>query len=624
MRIFIILLFLPLGLYSQCEQGSATLVTEDTHLLYNQKTDGTIFNAINDNFGLGCQHNGTMKPLVKAMSHWIGGISPDLQLKLAAERYGTEGSDFWPGPLTTDGPASVTLSTCADYDHIIFLKRSWTLIHRAYFDCLNDPGCNELLFFIGGYEIPEAFYQYPAMGNVNDEQAQMLLPFYDYDGNGIYEPSEGDHPLFADSHDCCNSLQGDECTVWIMNDKGDVHSASQGEPIGIEQHHIVYRFYSEELKNAVFHTTRYFNRGTQTLNDTYLGVFVDADIGNGADDYAAFIPEENTALVFNGDFNDEGGNGFGQEAPGLAIRMLRSPFEDPNGQDEDGDGIADNEEIGLVHGLFRDPISPTPVTPVHYYNWMKGFFTNGQVFQDDGEDADYQNEGLPQEEDSIQPTDTRVVMSTGPFTLTPGLEFCTTEVVCWAFPEPGEGPVDAAQRALALSGEIQNLHDNCYPCTSPAVNVTIEQVGNAIQFFNLGAGDSFLWEFSDGTTSTEVYPVIDWDGNATFQITLTVSNECGSVTETIVIDTALDVSELLLDHLLQIYPIPAVSTLQVVVKDHLHIKHTQIYTVGGKLVAEPQLHPGLNRIDIGNLAQGVYILTVHTADGRLLNQRFIK
>ena len=38
---------------------------------------------------------------------WIGGISPDQQLKLAAVRYRRDGNDFWPGPLSNDGAAEV-------------------------------------------------------------------------------------------------------------------------------------------------------------------------------------------------------------------------------------------------------------------------------------------------------------------------------------------------------------------------------------------------------------------------------------------------------------------------------------------------------------------------------------
>ena len=31
---------------------------------------------------------------------WLGGISPDQQLKLAAVKYRWSGNDFWPGPLS--------------------------------------------------------------------------------------------------------------------------------------------------------------------------------------------------------------------------------------------------------------------------------------------------------------------------------------------------------------------------------------------------------------------------------------------------------------------------------------------------------------------------------------------
>ena len=43
---------------------------------------------------------------------WLGGISPDQQLKLAAVRYRNTGNDFWPGPLTNAGAAEVGPAVC--------------------------------------------------------------------------------------------------------------------------------------------------------------------------------------------------------------------------------------------------------------------------------------------------------------------------------------------------------------------------------------------------------------------------------------------------------------------------------------------------------------------------------
>ncbi len=37
---------------------------------------------------------------------WVGGYSADNELHLAAEEYRQVGTDFWPGPLSSDGNAT--------------------------------------------------------------------------------------------------------------------------------------------------------------------------------------------------------------------------------------------------------------------------------------------------------------------------------------------------------------------------------------------------------------------------------------------------------------------------------------------------------------------------------------
>ncbi|MFZ1706125.1 MAG: PKD domain-containing protein [Saprospiraceae bacterium] len=61
-----------------------------------------------------------------------------------------------------------------------------------------------------------------------------------------------------------------------------------------------------------------------------------------------------------------------------------------------------------------------------------------------------------------------------------------------------------------------------------------------IQFTNQtsGNGNTYLWEFGDGTTSTHISPSHVYPGPGTYPVTLTVTNVCGSLTltNTIVID----------------------------------------------------------------------------------------
>ena len=44
-----------------------------------------------------------------AGSLWMGGTDPADNLKMAAVRFRQNGNDFWPGPLTNDGTASIDL-----------------------------------------------------------------------------------------------------------------------------------------------------------------------------------------------------------------------------------------------------------------------------------------------------------------------------------------------------------------------------------------------------------------------------------------------------------------------------------------------------------------------------------
>ncbi|RLD77565.1 MAG: hypothetical protein DRJ15_13295, partial [Bacteroidetes bacterium] len=77
--------------------------------------------------GIGAQYfipkAGTATSLFSG-SLWIGGLDINNQLKLAAVRYRQSGNDYWPGPLTIDGTASVDESTCAKFDQHYMITRA--------------------------------------------------------------------------------------------------------------------------------------------------------------------------------------------------------------------------------------------------------------------------------------------------------------------------------------------------------------------------------------------------------------------------------------------------------------------------------------------------------------------
>ena len=266
---------------------------------------------------------------------WLAGISPDQQLKLAAARYRNNGNDFWPGPLTNDGAAEVDESTCSAYDRFSITERQDAMRHRQYFDCSADPTCDLDKEFPDGYAIPTSFFEYPAHGNVARQQDYYLAPFYDYDGDGNYDPTLGDYPWydFLQEIDCGNRrredrvpLYGDQTYYWIFNDKGNVHTESLGEPIGMEIRAQSFAFSTnDEINNMTFCNYVLINQGTQTLTNTFFSQWVDCDLGGHVDDYVGCDVQRGLGYSYNGDAFDEATSysiGYGEHPASHGHRLL--------------------------------------------------------------------------------------------------------------------------------------------------------------------------------------------------------------------------------------------------------------------------------------------------------------
>ncbi len=114
---------------------------------------------------------------------WMGGISPDQQLKLAAITFRANGNDYWPGPLTNDGTAEVTEDVCEQYDQFFTCLRQDSQRHYQYHQAVINGTVEEE--FPDGYTMPSYFQDYPAIGNTALDQDYFLSTFYDFTGNDI-------------------------------------------------------------------------------------------------------------------------------------------------------------------------------------------------------------------------------------------------------------------------------------------------------------------------------------------------------------------------------------------------------------------------------------------------------
>ena len=474
---------------------------------------------------------------------WMGGVSPDQQLKLAAVTFRADGNDFWPGPLTNDGTAEISESVCTAYDKFFVSTRQDAQLHRAYYDCIEagNDDCEN-------YIMPSYFNDYPAQGNPSLGQDLYLAPFYDYDGDGFYDPGNGDYPWydFLKEIDCKTRtresvvpLFGDQTYYWIFNDKGNVHSESLGQPIGMEVRAQAFAFTTnDEVNNMTFYNYVLINQGSQTLTETYFGSWVDADLGNSTDDYVGCDVQRGLGYCYNGDANDEAGpgtNGYGLNPPSVGVDFFEGPYQDADLIDNPltsditqaeaengipysglgigyGDDIIDNERFGMrrfvYYNIGTNPTNGDPDNAPDYYNYMRGIWKNGQVMKYGGTgvtgtsgvtdvDAGYMFPGdtdplnwgtdgtdMPDwsEESSGNPAgDRRFIQSAGPFTLQPGDYNNITVGVVWARSLSGD-PLASVQLLRDADDKAQALFDNCFELVSgpDAPDVTVRELENEL------------------------------------------------------------------------------------------------------------------------------------------------
>lgn len=474
---------------------------------------------------------------------WVGGLDQNNELRLAAMRYGQNGYDYFPGPLNTTNAQADPL-VCAEYNRMWTLDRWKVEEFVARFN--QHPG----------YIIPAEILEWPAHGDVSQGLDYNMAPYYDADGSGDYDPEEGDYPLYdLNPLPTANSntfkLEGDQSTWWVMNDAAYNHVESGGEPIGLEIRCVAYALDGcNALANTTFYRYQLINRGSHTLHNTYIGLWVDADAGFSQDDYAQCDVTRNMGFVYDGLFGAGNGTAFG-------IDFLQGPYEDSNGQDDDNNGVVDDETIEMskfvTGGMVQDPSMP-----IHYYNTLQGLWADGTpmcyggnghqstpgctdnahyMFPADSDPMGVGTGGIPQMEWTEQTAgnlvgERRFLMSAGPFTLEPGAIHNLHYAVVWANDASGQLPIEALEEA---DDEVQAAFDANFAnlsCCPPKAQIHVAQPSaNEFLFSSVTKAEEYFWDFGDGTTSTNRFPYThSFSDNLMHEVMLVVSNSCGSDT----------------------------------------------------------------------------------------------
>ena len=362
-----------------------------------------------------------------------------------------EGFVFRPGPLGPDA-RPVDPDDCSPYDRIYTVSR---LDIARY----NGTGV--------------------ATDDLRDWPWQLGAPVLDGDGDpDNYDLAAGDQP----------AIRGDQTAWWLMNDAGTPETGIPGVehvPLGLEVRAEAVAFTQSILSQSTLYRYTLTNRSAATIDSAYVGLFMDADLGNAGNDRSATDTTFSVAYMYDTEHDGEG-EPFAGPPPSIGIQVLDGPVGLPNGRDDDGDGAADEpgERLRLTAAPYMcknaEAACSDSNVPGELYRRLQGDFGDGTVMRElgrgIGQPADaprtrfvYTGDpvtgafwselnpgpGMPM----LPAGDKRVMAATGPFRLEPG----ASETVTFAIPfGQGADNLDSIMRLRQVATSLRAAFDAGY------------------------------------------------------------------------------------------------------------------------------------------------------------------
>ena len=504
----ILIVFLSLEM-KVAAQSYNTLDVNNVSAGFN--ADGYLFwNFISAQFEV---PKGSGKHTIFAGAPWIGGIDNGGLLHLAAGTYRQTGSDFFPGPIRDSALNSIT-----EYNHwnnVWKINKTTIDSFKAWFQSPSS---------FPNYVIPNVILNWPANPNYSIGEGPCLAPYFDYNGDGTYNPNDGDYPL----------IKGDQALFYIFNDADSAHTETGSPKMKVEVHAMAYAFNNPAdsiLDNTIFLNYQIYNLSNNVYDSTCIGNWTDFDIGYPFDDFVGCDVGRSAYFGYNGEAFDPGASGYGANPPAQAVVFLKGPPSNP--QDtffhfQDSIINIPPGTIPMTNFMFYNndfSVRGNPIGGSQYYNYMKSIWRNGRhaIFGGDGFDS--ANVGTPnnymypdstdiygfgmnhipppyswnEAEANQLPGDVRGIGSSGPFSFHPGEVVCIDYAYIFSRDTFG-GPLQSVAKLKTDIDHIRNFYKNnpdLHVCNCSNYNVGIQKVSDQKVLINV-----FPNPFSNQTTLT--------------------------------------------------------------------------------------------------------------------------
>lgn len=284
-----------------CAAPSAIAELNANNIRATIKAGGNLFNDGSEGrFQYVDPATGAVSPTtIYTSSMWLGGLDPALNLRLAANEYG---SGYWPGPLNDNGTTNV--DDCFKWDKIFFVNGndiasmlaqlpglSAAELVAQYPSIAGWPGQNNPFFAdINGFDLPVI--------------ARPFAPFYDENDDGVYNPLDGDYPaVFLQDKPSFVPAQ----MAWTVFNLMGAGTPEINTSIPMETQLLAWVFDCNDqpvLNNTVFTNHKTFYLSGEKLDSVAFALFADFDLGCYLDDYQGCNPALNTMFAYNTDVVD--------------------------------------------------------------------------------------------------------------------------------------------------------------------------------------------------------------------------------------------------------------------------------------------------------------------------------
>ncbi len=287
--------------------------------------------------------------------------------------------------------------------------------------------------------------------------------FTDFNNDGLYNGPDGNFVTGDDPP----MMIGDQMHWFVMNDADDAAHSNLWltQPLNIEVQTTIFGFdRADPLGNIMFMKWLVINKSGKTIEDTYISIWSDADLGDANDDYVGCDTTLSVGYYYNGNPVDQV---YGTTPPAVGYDFFQGPIVPSPGNTAlvSGREIADFRNMPMtsfVKYINSNNEYGDPENAIEAYNYMQGLTATGDPWLDpEGNETKFLDPGDPRTgsgwtefDDNVGgPDDRRKLMSSGPFEME---TWSDTDGDGW--PQVGEPGVQEIVAAIIIAAGTDNLN----------------------------------------------------------------------------------------------------------------------------------------------------------------------